>query len=356
MVLMLSSLNMPAHLNMLADFGGNFWLPPQASTIAQPVDWLFYFVFYICVFFFLLILVLLVGFAWIYRYREGHEPGDAPKHNTALELTWTFIPTVIVVIIFVYGFKGFLQMNVQPPDPYEIVVQGQMWHYSFRYPNGWVDKDLHVPMNIPVKFLLNSSDVIHGFYIPVFRVKKDVVPGRYNSIWIDANVAGVYDVFCTQYCGLGHSEMRAKATVESVADYKHWLDNTIAGLPPDQLGQRYYQNYGCNQCHSVDGTAGRGPTWKDVYGSMVTLKDGKELVDENYLRYMIMVNPANGNAKQIPGFSPIMPSFVGTLNDRSTDALIAYIKSISVNYHPSLPTTTTAPSAAPMNAATQPSR
>ena len=157
-----------------------------------------------------------------------------------MELTWTFVPTVILVIIFVYGFKGFLQMNVAPPDPYEIVVQAHMWQYAFRYPNGWVDKELHIPANVPVRMIMNSSDVIHGFYIPVFRVKKDIVPGRYNTIWFDANKPGVYDVFCTQFCGDGHSEMRAKATVQSLAEYRAWLDNVWMGLKPEELGAKLY--------------------------------------------------------------------------------------------------------------------
>src|SRR5450432_2672959 len=203
MVNMLSSLNMLSNLtplaalNPLAEAWGNFWEPPQASTIAQSSDWLFYFILYICIFFFLLILGLLVVFAWKYRYREGFDPGDAPKHNTALELTWTFIPTVIVVIIFVYGFTGFMQLNVAPPDPYEIVVLAHTWAFSFRYPDGHIDNQLHIPADVPVRFVLNSSDVIHGFYVRAFRIKKDIVPGRYNSIWAVANVPGTYDVFCT---------------------------------------------------------------------------------------------------------------------------------------------------------------
>jgi cytochrome c oxidase subunit 2 len=351
---MLGSMNIVPSMNIFnslatADWG-SFWLPPQASTVAPDVDWLFYFIYWICVFFFLLILVLLVGFAWKYRYREGHDPGEAPKHNTALELTWTFIPTVIVVIIFVYGFKGFMRMNVAPPNTYEIVVQARMWHYNFQYPNGWIDDELHIPKDVPVRFVLNSADVIHGFYIPDFRVKKDIVPGRYNSIWIEASILSPpegYNVFCTQFCGDQHSMMRAKAFVQPVAEYKTWLDSQWGKLPPAELGKKYYTMYGCIQCHTIDGNRGTGPTWKDLYGSMVPLKDGtQQKADEDYLHYMIMINPNIGQPRQVMGFEPKMSPTAGLVTDKSADALITYIKTLSVNYHPELPTTTTAPSGA----------
>ena len=172
--------------------GREFWMPPQASEMAGEVDWLFFFIFWICVFFFLLVLVLLVGFAWKYRYREGQPMLDAPKHNTALELTWTFIPTLIVIVIFFYGFKGYMHMVVPPPDSYEVDVTAHMWDYTFMYPNGQIsdDSNMHIPVDTPVVFVMSSTDVLHGFYMPVFRIKKDVVPGRYNKIWVQATHDG----------------------------------------------------------------------------------------------------------------------------------------------------------------------
>jgi len=342
---------MNAMLNMLADVGGSFWMPPQASEIAGEVDWLFFFIFWICVFFFVLILVLLVGFAWKYRYREGQPMLDAPKHNTAAELTWTFIPTVIVIVIFFYGFKGYLHMVVPPPNAFEVDVTAQMWHYNFSYPypNDQLSDDtvtvpgvqaalpvMHIPANTPVVFVLTSTDVLHGFYIPVFRIKKDVVPGRYNKIWVTATTLGTFDLFCTQYCGQDHSSMRAKVEVDPPDKFVAWVNSLGGGkLPPVQRGHYLWMTRGCSTCHSVDGSAtGKAPTWKDVYGSqIVTMKDGTLLADEDYLHDVI----THPNIHPLPGFQPLMPPTEGLLNEKDVSDIIAYLKSISKYYHPALP-------------------
>jgi cytochrome c oxidase subunit 2 len=318
--------------NILADEGGTFWQPPQASTIAPDVDWLFNFIMGVCVFFFLLVLILLVVFAWKYRYREGQPMLDAPKHNTALELTWTFVPTVIVVIIFFYGFKGFINMAIPPQDTYEVVASARMWSYTFRYPNNAVDNQLHIPINQPIQIVLSSDDVIHGFYIPAFRIKKDDVPGRYNKIWIKANTLGTYDIFCTQYCGQGHSTMRAKVVVQSPDDFNKYLAEVSGGnLTPVEMGKHIWETRGCNQCHTIDGSAGKCPTWKDVFGSTITFKDGTSMVaDENYL-HLVITQP---NIKPMPGFDPMMPPTAGLLTDKDVDAVIAFIKTLSSHYHP----------------------
>jgi cytochrome c oxidase subunit II len=339
---------MLSSLNILADTGGTFWQPPQASLIAPDVDWLFNFILAICVFFFVLIFVLLVVFAWKYRYREGDPPPVGPKHNTALELTWTFVPTVIVVVIFVYGFKGFMHMAIVPDNNYEIVVSARMWSYTFRYPNGHVDNTLHIPAETPVQLVLNSDDVIHGFYIPVFRIKKDDVPGRFNKIWVDADAvdpgkSATYDIFCTQFCGQGHSTMRSHVVVQTRDDFEAWLKNAniFVGTPAEH-GKHIWETMGCNQCHTIDGSAGRGPTWKDVYGSMVPMKEGPALLaDEDYLHGVI----TNPNSHQIPGFDPIMPPTQGLLSEKDVGDVIAFLKTLSKNYHPALPAS--APAATP---------
>ncbi len=334
-------------MNILADWG-NFWMPPQASTIAPEVDNLFYGILWTCVFFFFLILILLVVFAWKYRYREGFDPGEAPAHNTALELTWTFVPTVIVVVIFYYGFKDFLHLAVPPPEPYEVVVSAHMWSYAFRYPNQYVDGDLYIPVDTPIQTILNSEDVIHGFYIPAFRVKKDVVPGRYNKIWFEATQVGTYDVFCTQFCGQDHSMMRKHVIVMPKDQFYEWLRKASVGsMDPVTRGRRIWEvTGGCNQCHSIDGTAGKGPTWQDLFGSQVKLADGTTvLADEEYLAYVI----THPNSKPLPGFQPMMPqtTSVGLITDADVPNIIAFIKSRSKYYHPA-PTTqaTTGTSAA----------
>ncbi len=316
-------------------------MPPSASTIAPDVDWLFDFIMAICVFFFILIFVLLVVFAWKYRYREGAPEDRGPKHNTALELTWTFIPTVIVIVIFFYGFKGFVQMAIIPQNNYEIDVSARMWSYTFRYPTGHVDNVLHIPAETPVQLVLNSDDVIHGFYIPAFRIKKDDVPGRYNRIWIIADKVDMgkpqtYDIFCTQFCGQGHSTMRSHVVVHSPDDFNAWLKTAdIFVGTPAEAGKHIWETRGCNQCHTIDGSAGRGPTWKDVFGSeVVTQKDGTLLADENYI-HTVITQP---NIHPLPGFDPIMPPTQGLLTEKDVDNVIAFLKSLSVHYHPIVPT------------------
>jgi cytochrome c oxidase subunit II len=337
---------MLASLNILADTGGTFWQAPSASTIAPDVDWLFNFILAICVFFFFLILILLVVFAWKYRYKEGDPAPVGPKHNTALELTWTFVPTVIVIVIFVYGFKGFLHMAIAPLDSYEIDVSARMWSYTFRYQTGHVDNILHIPAETPVLLVLNSDDVIHGFYIPAFRIKKDDVPGRYNKIWIVADAVpegtkATYDIFCTQYCGQGHSTMRSHVVVQSPDDFNTWLKSAdIFNGTPAEAGKHIWETRGCNQCHTIDGSAGRGPTWKDVFGSTVKFQDGNTaLADEDYLHGVI----THPNSHPLPGFDPIMPPTQGLLTEKDVENVIAFIKTFSVHYHP---TPVTAPSPA----------
>lgn len=333
-------------LSILADMGGTFWEPPQASSVAPELDNLFYGIFWITVFFTLLITVLLVVFAWKYRYRPDYIPPEAPKHNTALELTWTFIPTVIVTVIFVYGFQRYMDLAVPPPDPYQITVQAHMWAYSFFYPNQHIDNELHVPLDVPVEVILNSSDVIHGFYIPAFRVKKDDVPGRDNRIWFKAVIPGTYDVYCTQYCGQGHSTMRAKVYVQPLDEYKKWLDTAskFVGTPAEH-GKYLWQTRGCNACHSIDGTSNRCPTWKDLFGSPVHLQDGSAVTaDETYLRYVI----EHPNSKPVVGFDKIMPPTVdaGLITENDIGDIILYLKTISVNYHGgNLPATAPSPAA-----------
>jgi cytochrome c oxidase subunit II len=334
----------PAHA--LNGDAGNFWMPPQASTVAGDVDGMFNFILWITVFFFILNTLLLAFFVIRYRHRPGREKADpAPAHSTALELTWTIIPTVIVLVIFYFGFRGFLHMSVAPPNAYEIQVTGKMWSWSFTYPNGYVASELHVPVNVPILLVLNSEDVIHGLYIPAFRIKKDVVPGRYNRFWFQATQVSStdgYDIYCTQYCGQGHSQMRSKAFVHDLIGFKAWLEensNWEKRMTPLEAGRMLVNATGCLQCHSVDGTAKNGPTFKDLFGRDEPMNDGSAIhVDENYIAESILA-PA---AKVVRGYTVQMSSYRAQLKDRDINAIIQYLKSISVNYKPA-PLPTTAP-------------
>ncbi len=318
-----------------------FWLPSRASTVSERVDGLFYFVYWVNVVFFLLIAVMTVGFVLRYRHRKGQSDDIAKgaAHSTALELTWTVVPTLIVIVIFYYGFRGFLDLTVAPNNAMEILVTGKMWNWEFTYPNGHVDTELHVPKDVPVRFVLQSADVIHSFFVPNFRIKKDVVPGRYNKEWAQATVEGTFPIYCAEYCGTNHSRMRAEVVVQNQDAYNKWL--AIASDPfrthsPVEVGQMYYRNRGCMQCHSIDGSRIIGPSFRDLFGREETMRDGQKVqVDENYVRESIL----EPSAKVVASFDPVMPSFKGSLNDKDINAICEYLKSISKNYHgPMLPT------------------
>ncbi len=323
-------MRLPApHLLPLIQEPGSFWLPPQASAQAGDVDSVFYYIFYISLFFFLLIVGLMVLFIVRYRRRADREPGPSRSHNLRLELTWTIIPVLIVISIFYLGFRGFLDLATPPRDAYEIQVTGQKWQWLFTYPNGHVDEELHVPVDVPVRLVMTSEDVIHSLYIPAFRIKKDVVPGRYTRVWFDADRPGQYELLCAEYCGTGHSDMHTWVVVHEPGGFERWLAEAGSGearLSPVALGERLYRTRGCKSCHTVDGSGGIGPTFKDAYGHAAVMEDGTRLtVDENYLRESIL----DPQARIVAGFEPVMPTFQGRLSDQEITAIISYIKSLS---------------------------
>ncbi|MCG3138027.1 MAG: cytochrome c oxidase subunit 2 [Phycisphaerae bacterium] len=312
----------------LAQTQGDFWLPPQASTVSAEVDWLFYFIYWLSVFFFVLIVGVMMYFIFRYRRQPGRRAEHTSHHNTLLELTWSGIPLLLVGFIFYTGFKSFMHMTVAPADAAEIKVEGQKWSWSFTYPNGYVDKDLHVPVDASIRLLLSSSDVIHSFYVPAFRVKKDAVPGRYNKAWFRATQPGEYLIFCAEYCGTQHSDMISKCVVHPPGEYEKWLQDAsdfLSKMPPAEAGEKLYTTRGCRQCHSVDGTAGQGPSFKGIFDHPVALADGSQVVvDENYIRESIL----EPNKKVVGGYQAIMPTYKGRLKDEEIGAIIEYIKSL----------------------------
>jgi cytochrome c oxidase subunit 2 len=305
---------------------GSFWMPPQISTVAHNVDSLFNFILWISVFFFLLIVAVMVFFVIRYRRREGLDAAESASHNTALELTWTIIPLVIVVVIFFFGFRGYLDMATPPANAYEILVDGQKWNWSFTYPNGYVDENLHVPVDRPVRLVMTSADVIHSLYVPAFRVKMDVVPGRYSKAWFEATQVGEYDLFCAEYCGTSHSDMLAHVIVHPPGEFETWLEkasNFLETMSPVDAGRKLFQVRGCTQCHSMDGSAKTGPTLLGVFGRTEQMANGTSLtVDENYIRESIL----EPNARVVAGFEPVMPTYQGRLKDEEIMAIIEYLK------------------------------
>ena len=306
------------------------WLPEQASTLAPEIDWLFYFVYWTSVILFVGVVGAMLYFA--YRYRR-QRPGERPapvKENKLLEISWIVVPTILVLVVFTWGFQSFIKIGTAPPNAYEINVEGQQWNWNFTYANGTsITNELHVPANRPVRLKMSSTDVIHSFFVPAFRVKHDVLPDRYTYLWFEATKPGTYKAFCTEYCGTQHSAMDAKVVVHEQEEFKQWLKTGggVADLPPAEYGKILYERQGCNACHSLDGSSSVGPTWQGLYGTTAhQMSNGEAVtVDENYLREAI-VEPG---AKIVAGFGNNMPANYSELSERQLTALIEFIKTQS---------------------------
>lgn len=311
------------------DSSGTLFLPPGQSTIAPEVDALFNFILYVSIAFFVIVVGLMIYFIIRYRRREGDTVTSGVSHNLKLELVWSIIPTILVIIVFFWGFRVFMKMHIVPKDAYEIKVTGQKWFWSFDYPNGAATvNNLVVPAGKPVRLLMSSKDVIHSLFIPDFRIKMDVLPNRYTLIWFEAPEAGEHNLFCAEYCGTSHSDMIGRVQVLEDAQFKDWLREGAGsgeGLPLEEYGKQLYTSKACITCHRIDGTAHTGPSFLAIFGISQTLGDGREItVDENYIRESIL----DPQAKIVSGYQPVMPTYQGILDDRQIDALIAYIKSL----------------------------
>ncbi|MEM7026062.1 MAG: cytochrome c oxidase subunit II, partial [Pseudomonadota bacterium] len=263
-----------------------------------------------------------------YRASKQHDANAAPDHNTPLEVFWTVVPTAIVVVLFWQSYKTYMDLANPPLDAYEINVTGQKWNWLFEYPNGYIDADLHVPIGTPVVLTMTSPDVMHSFYVPEFRVKRDIIPGRYTKVWFEADGVGVYDIFCTEYCGTEHSSMMSRMVVHELADYHAWLEEAsdfISRMPAPEAGEMLYNMRGCKQCHSVDGASGIGPTFQGLYGREEVFTDGTSLIaDENYIQNSIY----EPQAQIVAGYDPVMPTYRGRLKEEEVRVLIEYIKTL----------------------------
>ncbi len=310
----------------------NAWIrsiivPIQGTAYAGEVDRLYVFLIWLTAFFFVLVAGLLARFAIKYR-RRG--PGDRTPnltHHNVLEAVWTFIPLGIVMFIFFWGFRSYMEAQVSPQDALEVQVTAKKWVWTFEYPDGTRSlNELHVPLGKPVKLIMTSEDVIHSFFVPTFRVKQDVVPNTYTQLWFQPTQLGRHHIFCAEYCGRGHSDMGGNVIVHEEAAFKDWLANggdAGKNMPLAQFGAMLYQSRGCQTCHSLDGTRGEGPSFKGVFGHEVKLSGGKSVTaDENYVRESIM----QPQAKVVAGFEPVMPTFQGMLREREINALVEFIK------------------------------
>jgi cytochrome c oxidase subunit II len=299
--------------------------PPAASSIAENVDHLYYFLTAVTLFFTFLIFGLIFYFMVKYRRRSEDEKPPVVKTSTALELTWTAVPTLICAVIFIWSSSLFFQNSRPPKASMEIFVIGKQWMWQLQHPEGPREiNELHVPVDVPVKLTMTSQDVIHGFYIPAFRIKKDVLPGRYATIWFQATEVGDYHLFCSQYCGMGHSAMIGTVYVMKDEDYARWLNGQSQGDSMASAGGKLFTQLGCDTCHLADNT-GQSPSLLGLYGHPVKLRDGRTVTaDESYIRTAIM----DPNSMPLPGYKPVMPSFQGQINERQLLQLITYVKSL----------------------------
>jgi cytochrome c oxidase subunit 2 len=299
--------------------------PEAASSIAGRVDALYFFLLGITVFFSVLIAGLIIVYAVKYRRRSPRSIGTKIHGSLALEIAWTVIPLAITMVIFVWGASVFFAMSTPPADTLNIYVVGKQWMWKFQHLDGQREiNELHVPLGRDVKLIATSEDVIHDVFVPAFRVKADVIPGRYVTIWFRATKPGRYHLFCAEYCGTRHSGMTGEVIVMEPAEYQAWLSGGAQGGSLADAGQKLFSDLACNTCHRPD-AQGRGPVLDGLLGKTVSLQSGDTIVaDEAYVRESIL----NPSAKITAGYQPIMPTFQGLVSEEQLLELIEYVKSL----------------------------
>ena len=331
----------PEKLGTPAMSDSPFKLLPTASNHAASLDGLYVFLTVICGISMVLVIGAMVYFMVKYKKRSDADKTSPINHNARLEFWWSAIPAVFLMWVFIWGEIDFVKLSTPPSDALDIRVTGQKWQWTIEYPNfpggASVDKEtgaplLIVPKDQPVRLTMTSIDVIHSFYVPAFRVKKDVVPGRYAHVWFTPIELGEFPVFCAEYCGDEHSSMLAKVKVVEADEYAAIVAEATklerdvdGGETMPAFGERVYHIKGCDACHTTDGSPKVGPSFKGVFGKTEQFSDGTSAeVDDNYVRESIL----NPNAKIVTGFPPQMPSFQGQLDEEQLAALIEYIKSL----------------------------
>jgi cytochrome c oxidase subunit 2 len=293
--------------------------------MAPRVDALYFFLVGVAGFFALLIASLIVFFAVKYRRRRPDQIGARIAGGLVLEIAWTVIPLGITMVIFLWGASVFFAMATPPAETLNIYVVGKQWMWKFQHLNGQREiNELHVPVGRPVKLLMTSEDVIHDVFVPAFRVKADVIPGRYTQVWFQPTKPGRYHLFCAEYCGTRHSGMIGEVVVMETNDFQAWLSSGGAEGSMASVGGKLFADLACNTCHRPE-SQGRGPLLENLFGRTVALEGGgRVLADEAYIRESI-VNPA---AKITANFQPIMPTYQGVVSEDALLALIEYVKSL----------------------------
>ncbi len=298
--------------------------PDRASTIAGQVDALYIYLVLVSAVMTLLIFVAVAVLAIKYRRRPGvlaHPIEGSP----ILETAWSVIPFGVMVTFFIWGAVIFFKERTPPTNATEVYVVAKQWMWKLEHIEGQREiNELHIPVGQNVKLIMTSQDVIHSFFIPAFRLKQDVIPGRYTTLWFKATMPGTYHLFCAEYCGTSHSGMIGNVVVMEPQDYTQWMaGGPSAPLP--EAGKQLFASLGCSTCHRFD-IQGRGPNLQGAFGKPVLLEDGRTVIaDENYVRESIL----NPTAKIVSGFKPVMPTFQGLVSDEQLNALVAYIKSLA---------------------------
>ena len=353
---------------LLGDLSEDYaFFPEQASSFAEANDWLYGFITWTSVVFFIPITLCLIWFTIKYHKPKGGKAESDVSHNTPLELAWSIGPAFILLSMFILGAKTYLDQSVVPDGANEIGIKSSKWVWAVDYGKGVFNPELHLLKGEPVKLTMRSSDVIHSLFIPAFRVKKDIVPGRANTMWFKPTVASTkvsdealaaakkqtkdlgedwnfdehqftpdgysfFDLYCAEYCGMDHSKMQTVVVVhETLEELNAWIKKYSArpdGLDPAAYGELLYARRGCKSCHSVDGSKMVGPSLLDLFGRTEPLLDGESVkADDNYVRESVLYP----KAKVVAGYQPVMPSYKGQLSDDDIYSIIEWLKSISKN-------------------------
>jgi cytochrome c oxidase subunit 2 len=351
---------------LLADYNESFWFPKSASSFSDQVDSTFYLVLWICIVFMVPITIALVLFSIRYMKAKGQPAESQVSHNTPLEIAWSVLPSFLLVWIFVKGALGYIDQQAAPDGAASVGVKAFKWGWTMDYGNGVFHPELHIVNDQPTKLTMRSTDVIHSLFIPAFRAKRDIVPGRFNEMWFHPKVASekvseeeleaakldakenhngtfdpgryqftidgyrFFDLYCTEYCGRNHSQMQTVVVVhETQADLDAWVkeySKRPGDVSPAEYGKLLYERRGCASCHSIDGSKRVGPSFLDGFGSDRKFTTGASgIVDENYIRESIL----EPKALVVEGYQPVMPSYKGQLSDDDIDSIIAYLKSLS---------------------------
>jgi cytochrome c oxidase subunit 2 len=302
--------------------------PDAATELAHRVDMVYFGELGVCFFFTILIAFLIVFFAVKYRKGSSANREGAVSHYLPIEVFWVVIPLAISMVIFAAGTVVFFEIYHYPKDAAEVYANGRQWMWEIRHPGGKREiNELHIPVNKPVKMLMTSQDVIHDFYVPAFRVKQDVVPGRYSSLWFEPNKVGTYDLFCAEYCGTRHSGMIGHVYVMEPSEYQRWLQSGTTTQTLAAAGAQLFKSYGCSGCHGPNSVV-RAPLLDGVYGHTVPLEGEKTVfADEKYIRDSILLPFSQVAA----GYKPVMPTFQGRISEDELLKIIAYVKSLGKN-------------------------